>query len=159
MGKAKPVVDLFEAGAKGDSEGSASFSRQSGIGSPSHRSAVEYIAKPLLNGLRNAPQLRVVQSASELPVAAPADAQGMYLKGVVWLVADNLSSPEDVRNAVAHEMVGHYGMRGFFGSLVDPTFGFIHGANPKFQNMPRRRYFEFGAKIRERQRFRQFRLV
>ena len=133
--KAKPVVNLFDRGGKGESAGGpggdASFSRQSGIGSPSHRSAVEYIAKPLLDGLRNAPQLRVVQSANQLPVTAPADAQGMYLKGVVWLVANNLVTPADVRNTVTHEIVGHCGIRRFFGSMHDFTFYFIHGANPK----------------------------
>ena len=61
-------------------------------GSPSHRSAVEYIAKPQFDGLRNASQPRVVQSANQLPVTAPADVQGTYLKSVVWLVSNSRSS-------------------------------------------------------------------
>lgn len=115
------------------SESVASFIRQLEIGWPSHRAAVEHTAKPLLDGLRNSSQLRVVQSANQLPVTAPADAQRMYLKSVVWLVADILSSSENARNAIAHEVVRHYRRCGFFGSIVDPTFGFIHGANPNIQ--------------------------
>ena len=50
-------------------------------------------------------------------------------RGTIYLVADNLSTSIDVREAVAHELIGHFGLRGFFGSDLNVVLDEIHKNN------------------------------
>lgn len=122
------VIDLPETGS-----GGAVFSRQSGIGSPSHRAAVEKVAQPLLEGLARTPGLVVVQNSNELPFDAPGDANGALWRGDIYLVADNITTTEDARSVVAHELIGHFGLRGFFGGKLDAVLNEIHKNNLRVQ--------------------------
>lgn len=117
----------------------AMFSRQAGIGSPSHRAAVEKLAEPLLQGLARAPGLRVVQNRNELPFSAPRDAKGALWRGTIYLVPDNLASPADVRNTVAHELIGHFGLRGFFGYVLGEVLFELHRNTLRVQIEAKRR--------------------
>ena len=47
-------------------------------------------------------------------------------RGSIYLVADNLSTSIDVREAVAHELIG---LRGFFGSDLNVVLDEIHKNN------------------------------
>lgn len=137
-GEIQPVAEAFDnlfatIQTKETDKGVAMFSRQSGIGSPSHRAAVEKIAQPLLEGLARAPGLVVVQHSNELPFDAPGDAKGALWRGDIYLVADNLATPVDVREAVAHELLGHFGLRGFFGDKLDVALNEIHKNNLRVQ--------------------------
>jgi hypothetical protein len=69
----------------------------------------------------------------ELPFEAPIDARGVHHRGRIYLVADNITSAQDARDVIAHEMIGHFGLTGFFGRDLDAVLGVIHGANPSVQ--------------------------
>lgn len=84
----------------------------------------------LTNGLQtqvlswkgDAPKVRFVQSAKELPKAVQRsqgweDVEGFYddKTGTVWLVADNLPNLSRARQVLAHEAFGHYGVEGVVG--------------------------------------------
>lgn len=81
--------------------------------------------------MKNPPLTEVVQTAADLPFPAPSDAKGAYWRGTVYLVADNLSSPQDAREVIAHEMFGRYGLRGFFGGKLSEILNQIHAINPR----------------------------
>lgn len=63
---------------------------------------------------RGAPPIEVVPSVDALPFEAPADAEGAYHRGRVLLVEDALS-PERAAKVLAHEAIGHHGLRGALG--------------------------------------------
>ena len=92
---------------------------------------VEQTLGQLTDGMKNAPLGQVVQSASDLPFDAPADAKGAYWRGNIYLVADNIGSEQDARDVIAHEMIGHYGLRGFFGRDLADVLDQIHASNPQ----------------------------
>lgn len=75
---------------------------------------------------KNAPDVKVVQSQSELPdiilgYSEGGIIDGVYYKGTVYIVADNQTSPEAAVMTLLHESFGHYGMR----KLLGEDFGNI----------------------------------
>lgn len=109
--------------------------------------SVEKAAQELLAGLKNAPALKVVWSPKDLPFSSPAGVRGVMHKGTIYLVAGAMapevapdggqSRPvgEIIRETVAHEMFGHYGMRGFFNTALDETFDELHEINPRVRQL------------------------
>lgn len=85
--------------------------------------------------LKNAPTTKVVQSAADLPFKAPADARGAFMDGKVWMVADNIKDAEEAREVYAHETMGHYGLRGFFGPMLDKELRQIFNANQRVRKL------------------------
>lgn len=75
------------------------------------RAAVE----PVVQGWSNGPEVVVVDTAGDLPVAAPSDAAGMYLKGTVYLVAARIRTVEQAMKFLGHEAIAHYGLREMLG--------------------------------------------
>ncbi|MEX0880417.1 MAG: hypothetical protein WD451_11920, partial [Thermoanaerobaculia bacterium] len=67
----------------------------------------------------NAPNFAVTATPAEWPFDAPADAKGAYWRGAVYLAADNLVDPLDIKFTVFHETLGHYGLRRTFGKQLD----------------------------------------
>jgi hypothetical protein len=61
------------------------------------------------------------------------DAQGVFHMGKIFLVADNILGTEDANGVILHEVVGHYGLRGFFGNTLDFVLDDIHLHNPLIQ--------------------------
>lgn len=78
---------------------------------------------------KNKPPINAVQSASDLPFAAPYDARGAFYQGKVWLVADNLYSEADVQMVLFHETLGHAGLRGALGDNMAPALRDIAARN------------------------------
>lgn len=84
------------------------------------------LANRLMAEWTNTPPVRVVQSVSDLPqrirdqIAADqfASTPGLFdpEDGSVYIVADNIRSPEDAVLTIAHEVSGHYGLRDLLGS-------------------------------------------
>lgn len=110
------------------------FSRSSQPGSEAgslSSEQLERLYQHLTQNLKNAPPLSVVRLPVELPFEAPADARGVHHRGTIYLVADNITSAQDARDVIAHEMIGHFGLTGFFGRELDAVLGVIHGANPR----------------------------
>lgn len=108
------------------------FSRADGdatIGSS--KESVDNIAQTLVQGMAQAPEVITVQTASELPFAAPDDVRGAFQDGKIYLVSDNLGTREEVLETVAHELFGHYGLSGFFGDKLDAALKEINTRNPQ----------------------------
>lgn len=119
------------AEASKGADGAPAYSRATGAGmSPFD---VEKAVKEAAKGMKNAPPIEVVQSAADLPFDAPSDANGAYVDGKVWFVADNLASAEDARDTLRHEVIGHFGLRGFFGKALDAVLTEIHRNNLRVQ--------------------------
>lgn len=92
-------------------------SKQSGL--PVDR--VKHVVRLATAKWRNKPDIHVVQSAKEVPDdAAPSNIEGAYTgDGHIYLVADNLHTPQRVREVLAHEAVGHHGFEQVFGMSFD----------------------------------------
>lgn len=80
------------------------------------RTSVQDVVDKLGDVASGAAPVNVVQSFAELPENLKqnfkdrdGDLEGVYDKGTVWLVADNLASPERVAEVWMHEQVGHGG--------------------------------------------------
>lgn len=73
------------------------------------------------------PKVHIAPTARHLPVLAPEDARGLFYRGEVHVVAEQ--APTTVVQTLAHEAVGHYGMRKWLGAEW-PTFmrGIQNGA-------------------------------
>ena len=89
----------------------------------------EYTDK-LIGRWTNTPPVVVVNTVSELPFDALEDAKGIFHKGKIFLVAGNILDTEDANEVIFHEVVGHYGLRGFFGNTLDSALDDIHLHNP-----------------------------
>ena len=97
-----------------------------------HRHAIRRSIQNLRRRLPiHLPQIRVVDSAHSLPqsIRDQIYEMGPYarVEGVfdadanqIYLVADNLMSPEHARMKVLHELVGHYGFRRMMGDRLAP---------------------------------------
>jgi diguanylate cyclase (GGDEF)-like protein len=80
-------------------------------------SDVEEIIAPVLKKWENAPQIKVVETAEQVPVAGKTDGvEGAYLSdGTIYLVSSNLPTRQRVMQVLAHEAIGHAGMEKVFG--------------------------------------------
>ncbi|WP_462370373.1 LPD38 domain-containing protein [Oxalobacter formigenes] len=107
------------------------FSRSADKKSSLNIEEVQRIADELAQEYENAPELVVVEKASDLPFDAPEDAQGAFRNGRYYLVAGNLDTAEDAKSTFAHEVIGHYGLNGFFGESVHIALGdiLLHNKN------------------------------
>jgi len=86
----------------------------------------------------NAPRVEVVQSISELPgymqeqiTRDKVNPQGAYdpVSNLVFLVADNLRGREDVFTTVAHEALGHFGLRSILGDSYNRVMNEIYNGH------------------------------
>ena len=76
---------------------------------------VEAAIEPVLERWKNGPSVKVVTTPADLRMDAPADAQGVYFKGQVHLVASNIRNPQQVMRVLGHEAIAHYGLREMLG--------------------------------------------
>ena len=86
----------------------------------------------------NAPRVEVVQSISELPgymqeqiTRDKVNPQGAYdpVSNLVFLVGDNLRGREDVFTTVAHEALGHFGLRSILGDSYNRVMNEIYNGH------------------------------
>lgn len=101
----------------------------------STKDAVDRFVQTQSKGWSRMPEFVTVQSVSDLPFSASEDARGAFLRGKIYLVADNLPNTEAIRLAVAHELMGHYGLTGFFGKELSLALNFIHTHNPRVRKL------------------------
>lgn len=67
-------------------------------------------------GWKGGPKIIVVARPSDLPVAAPPDALGMYRGDTVWIVASTHTTNDRVARTLGHEAIAHYGLRAMLGA-------------------------------------------
>jgi len=88
----------------------------------------------MTQGWANAPTVEVVQSIRDLPTwlrrrlerDGATDAEGMFVDGRVYLVADNLDSIRHGAFVLAHEVLGHAGLQGAFGKRLNAKLNEIY---------------------------------
>jgi len=83
------------------------------------------------------PPINVVQNEGELPQAirsdiaeanADGEVRGVFHRGSIYLVADNLSTTAQAEEALFHEALGHYGMRRLFGPQFNQSMAKLYTA-------------------------------
>ena len=81
---------------------------------------VEGVVRAVAGNWAKAPEIHVVQSVADLPspllhavrkAGAEGDVQALIQHGVVYLVADRMTSPDHVRRTILHEATLHHGLR------------------------------------------------
>lgn len=74
----------------------------------------------------------IVQSVTDLPgTGHPANTRGAVINGTAYVVADNVSTPEEGRFVVEHEIPGHIGTRKVLGQKYDSFFSGLALAHGK----------------------------
>lgn len=106
------------------------FRRQDAIAAIAHMDMVEDLVRQLTDGWKNAPEIVVLRSMEEAPEAvrrendrqlangATGEPEAFYHQGKAYLLASHMRSMNDVRRAVFHEVLGHLGMRGLYGTEI-----------------------------------------
>jgi len=84
-------------------------------------------------GWKNPPNFIVVQSYLDLPQEldpeAAADSMGFASGNDVYIIADNIRLPSDLKATVFHESLGHYGLEQLFGERLLQTMLDIYNTN------------------------------
>jgi len=102
------------------------------------RDMVEKQVRKLMAGWANAPKTEVVQSITELPDYmqneirdAKVNPKGAFdpRTETVYLVADNLVGYNDITITVAHEAIGHYGLRSVLGGTYSKVLNNLYRTN------------------------------
>lgn len=119
--KAKPVVELFDKPHQDDSDGPAfshsapSALKHAGTGKngagPMTLAQLGDAAAAIARKWPNAPRMISVQSVTDLPFSARPNAQGAFHRNTIYLVADNIADEKELQFVVAHEALGHAGLR------------------------------------------------
>lgn len=102
--------------------------------------AAQSEADRLVKNWTNAPAIEAVQAETDLPQQVQDRIQregvagkvpGVYdpVSNKVWLVADNLDGTQDVGLTIAHEVAGHYGLRGVLGEEYAGTMNRFYTGN------------------------------
>jgi hypothetical protein len=102
------------------------------------KALVERLVQRLTQGWVNAPKTEVVQSITELPDYmqneirdAKVNPKGAFdpRTETVYLVADNLVGYNDITITVAHEAIGHYGLRSVLGGTYSKVLNDLYRTN------------------------------
>ena len=65
---------------------------------------------------RSMPPVKVVNTVDELPFESPANADGLYCKKGVYVVADNIADLKQLQKVMAHECVLHHSLLDMLGN-------------------------------------------
>jgi hypothetical protein len=124
---------------------------------PMTRDKVQALVDKVKAAWKNAPTITVVQNMNDPAVPTVVRAHlaervrqgetgsptGFYHNGQVYVVADSMSSPQDVVTTLAHEVLGHYGLRGLFGGALDASLLEVQKAYPaEMQRLAKQRGFD-----------------
>lgn len=130
-----PAVDQQEQSSEGK-DNSARFRAQTTNNSGMTAEDVTHVANAALDqmGVTNHPHIIVAPTEADLPAhivdqIKEEDAwgnKGVYDGENIYLVAENLDSPADVAITIAHELIGHHGMRQVLGQQFKPTLWSVY---------------------------------
>ncbi len=130
------AADTFELGGNAEENLSGQkpmFSRASTKTGGQRVDAVRKLVDQITQRWTNAPEVVVAESmddaaipkevrdhnrAQEAKGATPSE--GFFHDGKVYLLADKLPTQQDVARVLAHETLGHIGLRGLFGNNLNP---------------------------------------
>ncbi|TWH63811.1 hypothetical protein LX59_03062 [Azomonas agilis] len=141
---------------------SPSFSRNSyRPEEPSVQGTKATYLRTLLPGLtknwKNAPSIEIVQSIQELPSelrsfieeAEAYDVEGLHSGdgNRVYLIADNLRSPQHAIFVLQHEVLGHAGLQGAFGDALIPLLLDIYRTNQNVRQLADEKTDQFGYNL------------
>jgi hypothetical protein len=129
--KAADGVPMFSP-AKVESAASTAATAQ-------NKAMVNLWVKAMVKGWSNAPEVVVASSMQDpaIPAAIRAkdqqqrstgkggDPEGFFSGGKVYLFASQLKTPQDIARVMAHESLGHYGLRGMYGDALKPILSQI----------------------------------
>jgi hypothetical protein len=99
---------------------------------------VNTIARKVISRWNNAPKVEVVQSLQDLPPALyqqvlddKVNPRGAFDPDTetVFLIADNLRDVQDIVTVLAHESLGHYGIRSILGNTYENMMNTIYTGN------------------------------
>ena len=96
---------------------------------------VRTLVSNIISGWRNPPNFVVVQSYLDLPSIEGADPEtyadsiGISIGNDVYVIADNVRSPRDLKATVFHESLGHYGLARLFGEQLFKVMLDIYNSN------------------------------
>lgn len=133
------------------------LSRQSPAPAGLSVSAVEGAISPVLARAKRLPAqgIRVVQSIADLPrnlrnfltsANAESEVEGIYDPATksVWLVADHLRTALRAEQVLFHELFGHFGLKGLFGSRMDAALRDLVARNANLRKRAATMRTEFG---------------
>jgi len=97
------------------------------------KKAVQYIVDAVKSRWSNAPEVVVAESMDDPVIpqevrdhnkaavakGAKGSPQGFYYKGKAYIIADSIGSTKDAVEALMHEALGHFGLRGVFGKKME----------------------------------------
>jgi len=61
-----------------------------------------------------------LEDAKQRSGGAFGNPEGFYYRGVVYLLSSQLATDADIARVLAHESLGHYGLRGLYGKALKP---------------------------------------
>jgi hypothetical protein len=97
------------------------------------KKAVQYIVDAVKSRWSNAPEVVVAESMDDPVIpqevrdhnkaavakGAKGSPQGFYYKGKAYMIGDSIGSTRDAVEALMHEALGHFGLRGVFGKKME----------------------------------------
>lgn len=118
--------------AVGDATGDIRFKRSTGTTSIG-KQAVQDVIDAIKARWKNAPEVVVAADMNDpavpqevrdynqkqLKAGAKGSPQGFFYKGKAYIIADKISSVKEAMEALMHEALGHYGLRGVFGPKME----------------------------------------
>jgi hypothetical protein len=102
------------------------------------REQVESLRDKIIAGWTNAPKIQVVQNPEELEdrlqqqmIADKVTPPGLFdpQTETVFLIGDHLKDSNDAALTIAHEALGHYGLRGLLADTYEQTMNDIYNGN------------------------------
>lgn len=127
------------SGKGGPSAEQPAFSRGAGAGMTV--SSVQQAIDLMTANWANAPSVVVAQNMDDAAVPEPVrlhnagqkaqgaagEPEGFFYKGKVYLLAEQMTTQEDVARVLFHESLGHFGLRGAFGDALKPVLQQVAG--------------------------------
>src|SRR5699024_2756347 len=95
-------------------------------------------AAGLMSGWQNRPGVNILSRFDELPepvqkaalkASDGSDIEGVFWKGQVYLVAENIQNTQRAEEVLFHEILGHYGLRGMLGEQLTPLLNQVYLAS------------------------------
>ena len=138
IGPADVVKPSFKRGADG-SAGVAELQEFADSLTAGWANAPEVV---VLNSLddANTPQAVLRENEAQKSKGANGKPRAFFYDGKVWLVNSQLNDKADAAEALFHEALGHYGLRGVFGKALGPVLNDLANRRPELMQAKAKEY-------------------